>query len=94
MTDAELYAVGIVPASFRFLADDPSSSLRIVWRGSGVWAVVETGCCLNHDGEWEVEPMPSNRDDKFLERCRFTLDDAARRALKHRGKTYSAEKKG
>ncbi|NQT04170.1 MAG: hypothetical protein HQ580_19245 [Planctomycetes bacterium] len=27
--------------------------------------------CLNHDAEWELEQMPSSRDDAFMERCRF-----------------------
>jgi len=39
--------------------------------GIDKWAIRETGCCLAKDGEWEIEPMPSNRDDAFLERCRW-----------------------
>jgi hypothetical protein len=27
--------------------------------------------CLNVDGEWEYEPMPSNRSEEFLAQCRF-----------------------
>ena len=26
---------------------------------------------LNRNGEWEREPLPSNRDDEFYDRCRF-----------------------
>jgi hypothetical protein len=41
------------------------------------WAVRRTGACLATDGEWEYEPMPSNRSAKFYERCRFkSLDEA------------------
>ena len=41
------------------------------------WAVRLYGNCLNHDAEWEWEPMPSSRDDEFYARCRFdTLDKA------------------
>lgn len=33
--------------------------------------------CLNREGEWEYEPLPSNRDDEFYARCRFaSLEDA------------------
>lgn len=84
MNEEELLSFGIVPTAFRFLTDDPSSALRIAWRGCDMWAVVETGCCLNHDGEWEVEPLPSSRDDAFLERCRFTLRDAVQHAKHYR----------
>lgn len=33
--------------------------------------------CLNKEGNWEFEPMPSSRDDDFYKRCRFdTWKDA------------------
>jgi len=31
---------------------------------------------LNLDLEWEYEPSPSQRDDVYLARNRFTFDDA------------------
>jgi hypothetical protein len=40
-------------------------------KGEDLWAVRRSGGCLNKDGEWEYEPMPSSRDDEFLARCRF-----------------------
>jgi len=41
------------------------------------WAIRDSGCCLNKDGEWEYEPIPSSRDDDFMRRCRFsTMDEA------------------
>lgn len=46
--------------------------------GPPKWAVRRMGECLNKQGEWEYEPMPSSRDDEFLARCRF---DTAREAL-------------
>lgn len=53
--------------------------------GPAKWAVRLHGDCLNRTGEWEWEPMPSGRDDDFLERCRFDTDqeaiDAAARAV-------------
>lgn len=47
--------------------------------GSAKWAVDDNrGCVLNKNGEWEYQPSPSNRDDEFLERCRFaSMKDAA-----------------
>lgn len=41
----------------------------------------EEGSCLNKDGEWEHEPLPSNRDDDFLSRCRFHCFESAADAL-------------
>jgi hypothetical protein len=53
--------------------------------GSYLWRVTKRGDCLNKDGEWEYEPLPSSRDDAFLERCRFdsaeTAITAARAAI-------------
>ncbi len=45
--------------------------------GSDLWAVRLHGQCLNKQGEWEAEPMPSSRDSDFLTRCRFATSDAA-----------------
>lgn len=39
--------------------------------GSELWAVRRFGTVLNKSGEWEYEPLPSSRDDAFLDRCRF-----------------------
>jgi hypothetical protein len=54
--------------------------------GSEKWAVRKLGECLNKQGEWEWEPMPSSRDDEFIARCRFDSAqeaiDAARRVAK------------
>jgi len=35
--------------------------------------------CLNKSGDLEEEPMPSNRDEAFLERCRFDSQHEAYR---------------
>lgn len=44
------------------------------------WAVRRTGSVLNRYGEWEYEPMPSNRDNEFYDRCRFhALEEAVSR---------------
>jgi len=40
-------------------------------------AVRRSGMCLGIDGQWEIEPTPSSRDDDFYARCRFrNLGDA------------------
>lgn len=46
--------------------------------GSEKWAIRDNWeCCMNKDGEWENEPMPSNCDDDFFKRCRFdTVEEA------------------
>jgi hypothetical protein len=46
--------------------------------GPARWALRHRGMCLNHDGEFEIEPQPSARDDAFLQRCRF---DSPRQAF-------------
>ena len=40
------------------------------------WTITNDGSCLNKDLEWDHEPSPSSRDKAFLERCRYTLDEA------------------
>jgi hypothetical protein len=55
------------------LKDD--SGPESLWR----WAVQKTDktfLCLNRDLEWEYQPQPSSRDEAFLKRCRFTLNEA------------------
>ena len=42
----------------------------------GHWTITQRGLCLNREGEFEYEPMPSNRDNDFLARCRFSFDEA------------------
>jgi hypothetical protein len=56
------------------------SGVSVVWRGLDMWAVTQEPHCLNSTGEWEYEPSPSNRDDAFLARCRFTRDEAIEKA--------------
>jgi hypothetical protein len=41
----------------------------------------DTNECLNSEGEWEWQPMPSNRTDEFFERCRFKSFEEAVKAL-------------
>lgn len=45
--------------------------------GPDRFAVRFRGRCLTRLGEWEIEPMPSSRNDAFLKRCRFDTFEAA-----------------
>ncbi|MET4143979.1 hypothetical protein [Arthrobacter sp. UYCo732] len=45
------------------------------WTGGEMWAVRWMDECWNGT-EWEFEPSSSYRDEDFLSRCRFTLEDA------------------
>jgi hypothetical protein len=65
-----------IPSAYRF----DNSRIRVEWRGDNDWAVTDTGLCLNNSGEWEYEPPPSSRSEDFLTRCRFSLEEAIKRA--------------
>lgn len=68
---------------------------EIGWSDAFVWTIsVEDGGsafgyavrsmsrCLSRDGEWELEPIPSSRNDDWLDEHRFkSLDEALTRAL-------------
>lgn len=45
--------------------------------GASLWAVRRSGACLNNEGQWEYEPMPSSRDNDFLARCRWPTAESA-----------------
>ena len=47
------------------------------YNGPDRWAIRRGACCLNHDGNWEYEPLPSSRTDEFFARCRFATADEA-----------------
>lgn len=46
--------------------------------GSDKWAIFDRGACLDKDGDWVFQPLPSSRDDEFMRSCRF---DSAEEAL-------------
>lgn len=56
-----------------------SRDVYVSWRGETGWAVTDGAMVLNRSGEWEFESS-ARRTDKFLERTRFTLEDAFQRA--------------
>ena len=71
----------LVISSYTFPTADPFSQITIqrIARPDGPdrWAIKHHGNCLNKNGEWEHEPIPSNRDEDFLARCRYDSFDEA-----------------
>lgn len=60
-----------------YLPEPYCPEIAIEWRGLNTWAIVlDRMEVLNKNGDAEWEPSPSNRDDEFLSRTRFTLDEA------------------
>jgi hypothetical protein len=54
-------------------------SVWVTYRGQGQWSVnrfADGRMCLNRDGEWDFEPLPSNREDGWLEQHRFMRQEA------------------
>jgi hypothetical protein len=64
--------------------------LTVAYRGRGLWVVLRGGegsrVCLAADGQWDIEPNPSSRDDVWLADHRFDKETAfklARRLAPH-----------
>ena len=57
-----------------------SRDITVESRGPSQWAVCDGGMVLNSEGEWEYEPLPSNRIPEFIARTRFTFAEAVTRA--------------
>jgi hypothetical protein len=57
-------------------------NLSVEYRGRGLWAVVRMGSCLDSDGTWSYESIPSERTDEWLAGHRFDLDTALKLAKK------------
>lgn len=57
-----------------------AEDVTIEKRGHGRWCVCVFSSVLNKDGAREHEPNPSSRDEAFIARTRFTLDEAFLRA--------------
>lgn len=53
--------------------------VSVEWRGAQTWAVIWLGECWNGTG-WEWEPSASGRDEDFLARTRFSLEEACAHA--------------
>lgn len=56
------------------------------------WAIREGGCVLTKKREWEMEPMPSSRTDKFLKRSRWnTWEEAVAFAMEFHSQNAQAD---
>ncbi|MDG4791988.1 hypothetical protein O7626_39940 [Micromonospora sp. WMMD1102] len=60
--------------------DAAAFTITVAYRGHGLWAVLRRRWCLGADGEWEFEPIPSERTAAWLAAHRFDLDTALRLA--------------
>jgi hypothetical protein len=65
--------------NYKPLIDGRYESIKIdlcLYDGTIKYAIRNSSSCLNKNGNWEHEPLPSNRDDEFFIRCRFdSLDE-------------------
>lgn len=87
-------ASGIEPVITRYTLDGPNGGLSFddihVERARNLanqvkWAIRHSGDCLDKDGLWRYEPLPSYRDDAFFAACRWdSLDEALAAARKAR----------
>lgn len=44
--------------------------------GQVLWSACWMGQCLNVKGQWDYEPIPSSRTDRWIAKHRFDLDTA------------------
>lgn len=50
---------------------------------SPMWKVMRDSFAFTKDGDWEWEPVPSERDDEFYARCRFDTFEEAMAAARN-----------
>ena len=74
---ATQYAVTLLPETD---INSPFYEITVDYRGHGLWAITRHRECMNHDGGWDWEPIPSEREDDWLAAHRFDLDTALRLA--------------
>lgn len=96
------YDAGALPVINGHLIEDIShwkignpNNAMICYRGPDKWCISDNmGDCLNKQGEWESESLPSSRTDEFLERTRFpTAETAYQYFLSWRKEFLEKEKK-
>ncbi|EFE65828.1 predicted protein [Streptomyces viridosporus ATCC 14672] len=58
-------------------------TINVEYRGDNRWAVVRHRLCMNAEGVWSWESVPSEREDEWLAAHRFDLDTALRLAKEH-----------
>jgi len=68
----------IVAIRYRHIDRNPDHTrpeIYIESRGHDSWALCWMGMCWDGN-EWSYEPMPSNREDNWISKNRFTLSGA------------------
>lgn len=58
-------------------------AITVEYRGDGKWAVLHFRSCLGADGDWDLEPSPTNREDDWLATHRFDMETAIALASEH-----------
>jgi hypothetical protein len=87
--------VELVPCAYRTSIDEHVRIEEVRDRdGAPRWAVRLFGACLNRDGDWEDEPLPSNRSDAFKQRCRFATAQEAAEVLATSQQPQAGEESG
>lgn len=75
------YTISLLPPTS---ADYSVWRVKAEFRGFDKWAVTNMGRCLNSDGEWDDEILPSERRDEWLATHRFdevTAIELAKKAV-------------
>lgn len=76
--------VRVTQLTVSLFPDDPQLGMaydvRVEERSKDSWAVTRMSHCLNTEGEWEYEPLPSSRDEAWKATHRFDLETALRMA--------------
>ncbi|MEV6547942.1 hypothetical protein AB0M57_04440 [Streptomyces sp. NPDC051597] len=67
------YEVSLLPEGHRARCH---FTITVEHRGGASWAVLDGPFCLGLDGDWEYEPLPSNRTDEWISTHRFDLKTA------------------
>ncbi len=80
-TMATVYTVSALPPDHR---ENGLFAVTVEWRGhydgSDKWAACRHRQCLDVNGEWDWESIPSEREDDWLATHRFDLETALRLA--------------
>jgi hypothetical protein len=74
------YTVNAVPGES---IDAHAYGITVAYAGHDRWAIRLRGRCLNTDGQWDYEPIPSERDDDWLTAHRYDRDIAIGLAVEH-----------
>lgn len=82
ITLATRYQVSCIPESINPLESD-LFAINVEYRGHGLWAVSRHRRCLSKADTWDYEPLPSSREDDWLDQHRFDLVTALERAKHH-----------